>query len=286
MLSDKAFLVTSTSNERFILKLKGDVASAQRENELLNFVETVQLKVQTPLKSKSGDLIITHDNKNFTLYNFIEGEVHSANHYLEKPDGAKQLGEAIAYLHRALKSVDFTDQFNHKNLYKTVSEFAVKEVLKVDTDIRLQSRLGTLNNEFEHNLERLPRQLIHRDAHIFNFVFQGNNLAGIIDFEIAEVNSRLFDVCYCSTSLLNEIFYDIDQRENWFDFVARLFSSYNKVNQLTADEEESICHVMLSIQLIFMAFFSNDISLYKRNKEMLIWLDTNRERFDKIIDRS
>ncbi|AST91103.1 hypothetical protein BC6307_07330 [Sutcliffiella cohnii] len=283
ILSDRSYLVISTNDERFILKVKGNIAETERENELLYFLESKGLKVQTPLKSKKDELIVTHNNKNFVLYNFIEGEVHSAVHYLQNHNDSNLLGETIAYMHRDLRDVQYTEQFNQKNLYKMVSEFAIKEVFKVDADSNLKSCLECLDKELKNNIESLPRQLIHRDTHIFNFVLNGDKLSAVIDFEIAEVNARLFDVCYCSTSLLNEIFSNIEQRENWFSFVERLFTSYNKVNRLTAEEKDSIYHVMLSIQLIFMAFFSNDVGLYKRNKEMFVWIYTHRDRIQKTV---
>ncbi|MGN7399976.1 phosphotransferase [Cytobacillus praedii] len=61
----------------------------------------------------------------------------------------------------------------------------------------------------------MPKQLIHRDTHIDNIILSEDILLGVIDFEIAEVNVNIFDLCYCLTSVLNEVFINNNMRHNW-----------------------------------------------------------------------
>ncbi|WP_412729406.1 phosphotransferase [Cytobacillus praedii] len=70
----------------------------------------------------------------------------------------------------------------------------------------------------------LPKQLIHRDTHIHNIIFSENTLMGVIDFEIAEVNVNIFDLCYCLTSVLSEVFINNNMRHNWIIFVGEISS--------------------------------------------------------------
>lgn len=47
---------------------------------------------------------------------------------------------------------------------------------------------------------------------------------GVIDFEIAEVNVNIFDLCYCLTSVLSEVFINNNMRHNWIIFVGEISS--------------------------------------------------------------
>ncbi|WP_082687107.1 phosphotransferase [Bacillus sp. FJAT-27445] len=121
--------------------------------------------------------------------------------------------------------------------------------------------------------------LIHRDAHIHNILFQNNRLSGVIDFDFAEFNVRLFDLCYCCTSILSEVFLNESRREKWLLFVGEIVAGYNQLNSLSTSELKSIWYViMLSIQTIFMAYFVNNSSLYELNKAMFRWIYDNKDR--------
>ena len=250
----------------------------ENENKLLYFIKSKGINVQIPLPNNHGKTIVTHHNINYCLYHFIEGETVSAAESLKNAYIPGLLGETLALLHIIMEKANVSN-FVEKNLSKMVSEFALKEIIKVGSGEDVQVILNTMNEDFQKRIESLPKQLIHRDAHIFNFIFRDNRLSGVIDFEIAEVNVRIFDLCYCWTSVLNEVFSDLSAREDWFRFVKEMIHSYNRMNSLTDFERNSVWHVMLCIQLIFMAYFSNNRPLYESNKAMFMWIYENKERF-------
>jgi Ser/Thr protein kinase RdoA (MazF antagonist) len=282
-LSERALLLITANEEKFVLKTKGDLQATKNENELLNYLKTNGINVQFPLMNIHGETIVTHNNIHYCLYNFIDGETFGPEESLKNPLIPGLLGETIASLHIAMEAVKFSHNFNLKNLYNMVSSYAINEILKVDNNEELKAIFEIFDEEFKNKIESLPKQLIHRDAHIFNIIYKDNELSGVIDFEIAEVNVRIFDICYCSTSVLNEIFFDVSQRENWFNFVEVLCNKYKNLNPLTNNEMNSIWHVMLCIQLIFMAYFSNNISVYENNKAMFLWIYENKDKLENKI---
>lgn len=277
-LSDKALLVITKDEDKLVLKVKRNEQATANENELLKFLNSNEIDVQYPLNNTYGETFVTHNDRNYCLYTFIEGETFSAKECLDNPKAPELLGKTMASLHKLMNGVTFSHFFPQKDLYKMVTSYAFPEILKVDNDEELKKIFQTFVEDLEERIEGLPKQLIHRDTHIFNFIFQDHKLSGVIDFEIAEVNVRIFDLCYCATSVLNEIFPDKNQRENWLQFVKGLFGSYNKANPLSEHEMNSIWHVMLCIQLIFMAFFSKNTPIYNVNKSMFIWIYKNYKK--------
>lgn len=62
-----------------------------------------------------------------------------------------------------------------------------------------RSAVGNLQDGYD----RLPRQLIHRDVHFGNFLFDHGEFSGYIDFDLSQKNIRIFDICYFLTGLLS-----------------------------------------------------------------------------------
>jgi hypothetical protein len=102
----------------------------------------------------------------------------------------------------------------------------------------------------------LPRQLIHRDMHLGNLLFEGGRFTGYLDFDISQKNVRIFDICYMGASMLVDIYKDEGKLDGWravFDGVLR---GYEKAQPLTEAEKAAIPGMFIAIELIFTAFFS------------------------------
>lgn len=284
-LSNRVTLITDKSGKNFVLKKKGNLEEIKNEMELLGYLHANQVKVHLPLMSNNGEYTITCNSENYCIYNYLEGETFNAKDAVQKQSVPQLFGEAIASLHKIMLGADATTKFTNSDLYIQVYGWAVKEVLKIDNDKTLQEIYRSLETDLEEIIGCLPRQLIHRDAHISNMVFNNGHLSGIIDFEIAEINVKIFDICYCSTSVLSEIFSDEPLRGCWFDFVGELLKKYTEVNSLNELEIHSIWHVMLSIQTIFMAYFTTYPTLFEVNKAMFLWLYKNKTMIEnKVVE--
>ncbi|MGM7682566.1 phosphotransferase enzyme family protein [Cytobacillus sp. Hm23] len=280
-LSERATLITSNNGERYVLKQKESVEKAINEIKLLLRIDKQDFKVHLPIKTNGGEYYYCSDDVVYCIYNYLDGQTFKAIDTVKNTSIPELLGSSIAQLHQVLKQVSNDLQFPKKNLYNQVFDWAVQEILNNEENPDLKSIYHTLQVDFKNVIHDLPQQLIHRDAHIFNVIIQKDRLAGFVDFDIVEHNVRLFDICYCSTSVLNEIFSDEALREKWFDFIKNLFASYHTVNPLNEVERKSVALVMLSIQTIFMAFFMNIPTLFNANKKMFLWLYENKERILK-----
>jgi Ser/Thr protein kinase RdoA (MazF antagonist) len=135
-----------------------------------------------------------------------------------------------------LKGTSLADKFPDWDLNQIVYEWAFKKVMKVHEDRQLKNIYLSLEADIQKIAKELPKQLILRDAHVSNFVFNGEKVTGVLDFEITEVNVRIFDICYCLTSVLSEIFTDYKLRQRWHEFIAHLVREYSKVNPLITFE--------------------------------------------------
>lgn len=281
-LSPHVYLV-KTNKKKYILKKKENADRAQAEVRLLKNLEKDLIKVQKPFLSKTGEFTFTQNQEVFAIYEYLVGDIIQAENGLENSLIPSSLGETLGFLHKSLKETSLTNDFPDRDLYQIVYEWAFKEVMDVHDDGQLKNIYMSLEADIQKIAKDLPKQLIHRDAHISNFVFKGDKVTGVLDFEIAEVNVRIFDICYCSTSVLSEIFNDDSLREKWLEFIDHVVKGYSKVNPLSTFEIHSIWHVMLCIQSIFMAFFRKEPSLFETNKKMFLWVYENRATIEKML---
>jgi len=119
-------------------------------------------------------------------------------------------------------------------------------------------------------------------------IFLNNKLKGFIDFEIATHGIRIFDPCYCATSILIGRFRDKKARLKWFSLLKLIFKGYNSIDRLKKTEINAIFYVLLSIQLLFMAYMIkiNKIRTAQFNQSILKWIYDNKNTINKELQTS
>ncbi|MCG1020135.1 phosphotransferase enzyme family protein [Sutcliffiella horikoshii] len=280
VLSERAFLLRTDNGGRFILKKKVSIETFQFEVQLLSHIKNDKFPTHFPLENNLGELTLKYNEMYFSIYPYLEGTPFNAEECLNTPTIPRNLGETIATLHKSLATLETPDALTNSDLYSVLFDWAIKEILRIDHDKVLTNIFKELKVELKKRVNFLLTQIIHRDAHIYNILYKDNKLSGIIDFEIAEVNVRIFDICYCSTSILNRVFLNEELKDKWILFVKEIVFEYHKINPLNEVEVNSIWHIMLAIQVIFMASFKDYSSIYEINKKMLIWLYENKEKIN------
>ena len=131
--------------------------------------------------------------------------------------------------------------------------------------------------KLEQNYDKLPEQLIHRDVHLGNFLFCEKRFSGYLDFDLSQINIRIFDICYFLLGLLTEDSYKLD-KEEWLIAVNEVTKGYSSINKLSFDEKTEIAYVMESIEILFVAWFINegDSQQADESKRIYNFIRTNR----------
>ncbi len=203
---------------------------------------------------------------------------------------AKKYGKNIAQLHKALRDVQNEVVPDEVNLYKSITECALPNVRQQN----LQWSMG-LDEEFFTDYigifgklyEKLPKQLIHRDPNPSNILFEGGEVSGFIDFDLSEVNLRLWDVCYCATGILSEISdIEVEAYAKWIDVLGGILHGYDSEGKLTAEEKQAIFYVICSIQMICVTYFESREEfkqLAKTNRKMFKYIVDNKAQIQRIF---
>lgn len=238
------------------------------------------IEISVPLLTVNGQYFLEIDGKIYCLYRALPGKVfnqHFDSDYLKR---AYLYGKSIALLHDGLKEVNLHQLIPEMNLKEEIDNCVVPTIVKeIDDDMTLfQSIISDINQNFFSIINTLPIQIIHRDAHPGNIVINEHQVSGFIDFDITRKGIRLFDLCYCSTSILMSNFNDSNCRQKWLKILGELIKGYTNINPLTENESKSIVYIIFSIQLIFAAYFYDlgNKEVAKYNLEGLYWINKNK----------
>ncbi|MED0984593.1 phosphotransferase enzyme family protein [Bacillus paramycoides] len=272
------------NNKAYILKEKGSIKQLLVEQNVLEQLDEKGIRVQKLVKTKNDERYVFYKEKYYCLYEYVAGSVLEIKDTEKLKELGSTIGEELANLHQALNSVGNVSELIKRDLYKVLYEWAMPILEKneqVQRDVIQQ--MNNLHKKFKEKVQLLPKQIIHRDMHLSNVIFQDNEFQGFIDFELLEENIRVFDLSYCFTSVLSELYMDETLRRNWLQIVRTIFEGYNKQNALTREEVQTIWYVMLSIQIIFITYFVQSVDLLKLNEEMFLWIFANKEEIEEVI---
>ena len=226
------------------------------------------------VKLNNGDDYLQYGELYFIVTKRIYGNQLKCVDIFNDTSIAFIIGENIAKLHNKLKFYDI-DDFEQANIYDDCIN-NLNEVKKVA--ILSNEFYEKYKNEFGKLINKLPTQLIHRDINPSNMIFDEKEFKGFVDFDLTEVNVRVFDICYCSTAILSECINNKINFEVWHKILNNLIKGYNRIDKLSEYEIEAIPYVIYSIEIICIAYFSKYDKfeeLTERNISMLKWLTEN-----------
>ena len=201
--------------------------------------------------------------------NPINAEGLYNSNYIEN---ARFIGQIIGKLHIALQNVEAI--VDDTNLYAHITDWALpkaKQCLPL-SDALCKDYTKTFGSLYD----LLPKQIIHRDPNPGNIILCEDRW-GFIDFDLSQRNIRIFDPCYAATAILSESLNETDtgKLDKWLEIYHNIIRGYDSIVHLTPEERIAIPYVVLSNQLICVAWFSeqtHEPELFETNKKMTHWL--------------
>lgn len=262
--SENAYYV----GDDYVIKFSANYGSIKNNICITNSLAESGLPVAEIIKTVDGSDYLQDGELYFLVTKRIKGSQLKCEDVFKNTDIAYQIGGNIAKLHNALKA------FDESNYRKADIPGDVKSALpKVQDSVDLSD--GFLEN-FSAIFDELPMQIIHRDINPSNMIFNKGEFKGFIDFDLTEVNVRIFDLCYCATAILSECFnnHDIDKNK-WLEIFDNLVNGYERITPLSEYEKQALPYMIYSIQIICIAYFSQFDkfdNLTKTNIDMLKWI--------------
>lgn len=273
----------------FVLKFTSDFDEMQNHISLAKSLENVGLLTAVPVKTNSGEEYVVDSGIYFYLTRRIKGKAVTAQSFYTDATAtnaeskARFIGEILGQLSISLKDVQM--HAKEINLSKDISEWILPKGKELFPEyaLFLQKKLTKLKQLCDSGDDELPRQIIHRDPNPSNILMTDKQW-GILDFDLAERNIRIYDPCYAATAILSESFEaDNDQKlQKWCQIYKNILYGYDSIAKLTKTEWKAAPYVVLANQLVCTIWFSQKEQyqeLYEINKKMTWWII---EHFDQL----
>lgn len=256
--------------ENYVLKYTTDIIKLKNHIAASKAVERAGVASAVPIPTTDGREYV----KDGKLYYFVSRRlpgksVAPTDFYAgDAVANARLAGERLGVLHQALR--DVSDWAVDADLPERLREWALPEAKAV---LGLSDAFcdGFLRN-LEELYPMLPRQVIHRDPNPGNMI-SGDEIWGFLDFDLAERNVRIYDLCYAATAVLSESFGE--NNELWWAVYRNMIRGYDNVAHLTPEEVQAIPCILLANQFVCVAWFAayeKFRAQYTKNLQMTRWL--------------
>lgn len=269
--------------ENTVLKIYKDVNMLQRNIKVLNILDRMGIPV--------GGIVLTKDKKTYArdneYYYILTNKLSGSNitDIHKNTVIASEMGCVLAKLHKVFKVCETQDDFWNNSLLKEMKGWIKDVFVKNNWNYIDESKFDDTVKNLENLYDKLPVQLIHRDVHLGNFLFDKGSFSGYIDFDLSQKNIRIFDLCYFMLGLMSEEeLLDITE-EQWFGILEHLFEGYERECRLFAEEKLAVPYVMESIEFLFAAWFmeQNDRKCVEDAMRIYQFVERNVERILKTI---
>lgn len=262
--------------DNYILKFTANLGCVKRNINISEALDKFDVRTFKIIKTLNGDSYVSDGEMYFFLTERIKGSQLKYKDIFNNTDLAFEIGKNIAKLHKALKTLDECgcEKADFKNYIIDTAFQKIKNRINLNDDF-----IEAYTEKISKKYDALPKQIIHRDINPSNIIFDEGEFNGFIDFDLSEINVRIFDICYCATSILSECFLDSDIDKNiWFEILDKTVTGYDTVSLLTNDEKQALPYVIYTIQIICIEYFGRFDKyrdLEKINTDILEWLINN-----------
>ena len=258
----------------YVLKFSANLGKLKSHIAISKALEKVGLYAAIPVVTGTGEEYVADGELYFCLTKRLAGQQMKPKAMYEdaSAEQARFVGEVIGQLSLALANVEALVE--EVNIYERVIGWAIPQLEgKLDEAEKVFDEYETV---FGTLYDALPKQVIHRDPNPGNIILSEDKW-GFIDFELSEKNVRIFDPCYAATAILSESFEEGNEEKlnKWIQIYKNIMYGYDEVVKLTAEEKQALPYVVISNQLLALAWFADKekfAELYETNKKMTEWL--------------
>lgn len=261
--------------DNYVIKVYEDLGGLERNIVISKILRENGIPAANIIPTAEGENYVLLENRYFILMEKLKGS-HIKDIY-QNINYAYKTGEIIAGLHIALKECGEKMQFWDNSLLEEMKGWIYESLEKKGFPEIAKEEVESIITELETHYEELPKQPIHRDVHMGNFLFEDGKVSGYIDFDLSQRNIRVFDLCYFLLGVLTEHIGNKTDENTWFWIAKEFIRGYESINCLLDIEKKSFACIMKAIEILFVAYFTNNKNedLAKNAAELFYFVQEN-----------
>lgn len=238
---------------KYVLKAYDNLNGLKRNVQIMKTLRSMDIPTAEIIDLENGEEYVCKGEKYYILTRKLPGS--NVTDIRDKKLAFK-MGETIGKLHIALQKCEAQLECRDGSLLREINGWVRDGFIKNGWQFVSEEEFMEAADHLEMVYGQLPIQMIHRDVHFGNFLFDNGEFSGYIDFELTQKNIRIFDLCYFLAGLLTEdVGHGLNPKE-WLDTVHEVVTGYENYIVLTDTEKEAMPWVMECIELLFVSYFA------------------------------
>jgi len=264
-----------TSSGKYVMKVnrvRQSTTELEHLSSFLSYLEDRGMTVDSIVPTTQGHAVFQDKGLFVTVHRYIPGTVYHSPLALTSTQRSKMMAFLATY-HAAVEDYQVTEEL--------VASDEVLPILYTEDLNRLKERLNALvipTRDLEatviggidrlrafaasESYERLKRMANHGDYRSCNVVFDGNDIGGLLDWDLLSYGPRLMDVVVASNDLAKDIAGALsNQPDEWLEHFVKFFRAYAmKAEELdigiTEHEIEAIPYMLIVDTILNGIFFA------------------------------
>lgn len=253
-----------------MLKLYAQREEAERNLRLSRALLQNGVPAAQTVETVRGQALLDVREGVYALTKKLPGVHLKAEEVLERPALARACGRLIGQMHTALDKTE-NGGVKPNRLSDEMRGWVFEAHRKSGFRYIGEARLLALCCGLEAAEKDLPRGVIHRDLHLGNFLFENGAVTGYIDFDLAQENIRVFDLCYFALSVLSA-----ETESEGAGFWEALFTGYAQAHALTQEERNAAPCVAACIEALFTAWYDTQGDTENAEKAAALFRKTDK----------
>lgn len=292
-------VIVQTTEGRFVVRRnhRGVGEAAQRyRHQLIKQLHEQGVPVPALIPNRNGDTLLSLDGRFYEVMQFVVGEDYKADNPLQQ----ENIGATLARYHLAVQDMpappkETTQRYSPQGIL-ALNEIIIKQDMMGDLthmtswyDLRAAKLRAKLPSK---GYEALPHLVIHGDIHRDNFIFAGDEVAAMIDFDQVAWDTPLADladalVAFASIDRPHVLGWGVFNGPLHEERAMHLIAGYTSVHPLSQHDLELVL-VLLEVmwldgelgRVVSTPEGAPDYheSVLQQGQELSTWLEKNHDR--------
>lgn len=244
-------------SNQYVLKIYEDLGLLKRNITMLHALHDSGIPVARIIPLSGGRDYLEYHESYYILMDKLPGK-NLVNISQKPAELSFQMGTVLGRLHLAFQRCENRITFWNNSLLDELNGWIQESFLSNGWNYISKEDFDDTVHTLSQLYDELPKQLIHRDVHFGNFLFDQGIFSGYIDFDLSQRNIRIFDVAYFLLGLLADKEFNKLSEQNWLIIVHETIRGYEEYISLQDCEKNAFVTVMKCIELLFVAYFTNE----------------------------
>lgn len=244
-------------SNQYVLKIYEDLGLLKRNITMLHALHDSGIPVARIIPLYDGRDYLEYHESYCILMDKLPGK-NLVNISQKPAELSYQMGTVLGRLHLGFQRCEGRITFWNNSLLDELNGWIQESFLINGWNYISKEDFDDTVYTLSQLYDELPKQLIHRDVHFGNFLFDQGTFSGYIDFDLSQRNIRIFDIAYFLLGLLADKEYNRLSDDSWLIIVQETIRGYEEYISLLDYEKIALPTVMKCIELLFVAYFTNE----------------------------